>query len=297
MDFNTDTLEAVNAGIVTAFNQSLTGAETTYGRVAMTVRSTSKANVYPKLSDIPGMRKWVGSRHVHRLESDGFVIQNDSYENTIAVAVNDIADDEIGLYSMLAAEFGQAAAELPDELVWPQLESGFTETHYDGQFFFDTDHPVEDENGNEQSVSNFQGGSGAAWYLMDTRRVIMPIIFQDRLAAQIVAMTNLTDPNVFNLDELQWGAKRRCATGFGAWQLAFASKEPLTPESYADAKAQMQAMRGHKGRKLAMRPSLLVVGNSNESAAKELLKIERKEGGAGNIHFNDVDLHVETRLS
>jgi phage major head subunit gpT-like protein len=297
MDLNTAALQAFDTAINTAFNTSLTGTTSTYAMVAMTVPSTTAANVYPKLSDIPGMRKWVGERHVHRLSQDGFTIVNDKFENTIAVDVDKLADDQYGMYSMLASEFGQAAAELPDELVWDQLEKGFDTEHYDGQFFFDTDHPVEDENGNPVSVSNFGGGSGSAWYLIDDTRFIRPMIFQDRLAPQITAMTNLTDPNVFSLDELQWGVKRRCAVGFGAWQLIYASRQPLTEANYEAARKAMLEMRGHRGRKLNIRPRKLIVSAANEGPARKLLMAENNAAGATNVWRNTAELHVETRLT
>lgn len=296
MDINTAALMAINNAVTTAFNVSLTGVETTYGRVAMTVGSTTRSQTYPKLSEIPGMREWVGSRHVHRLTTDGFTIENRRFENTIAILRDDIADDQYGLYSTLAADFGQTAAELPDDLVWEKLASGFDTAHYDGQFFFDTDHPVEDENGVEQSVSNYGGGASAPWFLIDTSRVIKPIIFQDREAAQLNALTNPSDPNVSHMDEFQWLAKRRCAAGFGAWQLAYGSKQPLTAANYEAARAAMLAMTGQKGRKLNIRPNLLVVDASNEGAARELLMAERTSAGATNVWRNSAELHVETRL-
>ena len=42
---------------------------------------------------------------------------------------------------------------------------------YDGQNFFDTDHPV-GEQGSQETVSNVQTGAGPAWYLLDTTRPV-----------------------------------------------------------------------------------------------------------------------------
>jgi phage major head subunit gpT-like protein len=47
-------------------------------------------------------------------------------------------------------------------------------------------------------------------------RSIKPMIFQDREKPKIAPKTNLNDDNVFFQDEFVWGAKRRCAAGFGA---------------------------------------------------------------------------------
>ena len=40
------------------------------------------------------------------------------------------------------SEMGQAAVRHPEELVFGLLASGFAASCYDGQFFFDIDHPV-----------------------------------------------------------------------------------------------------------------------------------------------------------
>lgn len=296
MDINAASLAALNVSIQTAFNTSLIGAETTWAQVAMEVRSTTAGNTYPKLSEIPAMREWIGDRVINRFDVDGFTLMNRKFENTIAIPIDALTDDDYGIYTNVVADFGQTAAELPDDLVWDQLQAGFNTTHFDGQFFFDTDHPVEDKNGVEQSVSNFAGGAGDAWYLMDTTRSIKPLIFQNRLDAQITAKTNLTDANVFSQDEFVWGAKRRAAAGFGAWQLVYASRQPLTDVNYANARAAMMAMRGHRGRKVNIRPNLLVVNAANEGAARDILMSERNAAGATNKWRDTAKLHVETRL-
>lgn len=297
MDLTRAALAALNTAFTTTFNTSLTGAETTFARIAMTVRSTTRHQAYPKLSELGPMREWIGERFVERLEADGFVITNRKFEKTVAVAVDDISDDQIGIYTPLVSDMGQTAAELPDDLVWEQLEKGFTTEHYDGQMFFDTDHPVLNAAGEEISVSNFGGGAGAAWYLVDDSRPIMPIIFQDREPAKIVPKTSLTDDNVFSRDEYVWGAKRRCAAGFGAWQLVYASRQPLTAATYAAARAAMIAMRGHRGRKLNLRPRTLIVSAANEAAGREILLAERDAEGATNVWRNSASLHVESRLT
>ena len=297
MDITHAALAAINTAFSTAFNERLTGTQTTFGRIAMTVRSTTRNQAYPKLSELGPMREWVGERFIERLETDGFVIRNRKFEKTVAVQVDDISDDQVGVYAPLVSDMGQVAAELPDDLVWEQLEKGFTTEHYDGQMFFDTDHPVEDVDGNEVSVSNFQGGAGAAWYLVDDSRAIKPMIFQDREAARIVPKTSLTDDNVFMQDEFIWGAKRRAAAGFGAWQLIYASRQALTPANYAAARAAMIGARGHRGRKLNLKPKLLVVPSSLEAAGREILMAERNDVGATNVWRNSAELHVEGRLT
>lgn len=262
-----------------------------------TMRRRIALRIAPELATFKAQACRPGERHIQRLDREGFTITNRRFENTIAVAADDIADDQIGLYTPMVADFAQTAAELPDELVFDHLVKGFDTAHYDGQYFFDTDHPVLDEFGVERSVSNLTAGSGPAWFLIDDTRAIKPMIFQDREAPKITAKTNLTDDNVFNHDEFLWGVKRRCAAGFGAWQLIHASKAPLTADSYAAARQAMLSMRGAYDRKINLRPSLLVVSPANEAAARRILLAESDPQGGTNIWRGSATLHVETRLN
>jgi phage major head subunit gpT-like protein len=47
-------------------------------------------------------------------------------------------------YAQQAQGAGQSAAELPADIIGRLMSLGFTSLCYDGQYFFDTDHPVGD---------------------------------------------------------------------------------------------------------------------------------------------------------
>lgn len=62
-----------------------------------------------------------------------------------------------------------------------------------------------------------------AWFLLDTRRKLKPIIYQVRKEIKMTALTKDTDENVFMRDEFIWGADGRSNVGYSFWQLAFGS--------------------------------------------------------------------------
>lgn len=297
MEVNRASLAGINTAFNTIFNGALGGVEVTWPKVAMNVPSTTRENDYRWLGKLKGMREWIGDRVVDNVIKDGYKVVNKSFENTVAVDRDDMADDQIGIYNPLVADLGQTAAELPDELVWNLLNDGFTTPCYDGQYFFDTDHPVIGKDGGEESVSNFAGGAGAAWFLLDTTRAIKPLIFQDRQKPQLVARIDMDDDNVFWRKEYVWGVDMRCAAGFGLWQLAYASKQTLNKANYMAARAAMQSMKGDHGRQLRLRPTLLVVPPTLEQAALEVLKAGRDAAGADNVAMGTATLHVEQLLA
>ncbi|KPU84996.1 hypothetical protein JI58_00275, partial [Marinosulfonomonas sp. PRT-SC04] len=158
-------LSQLTTGFKVIFNNAFTAAVPVWQNIAEKVNSNAKIETYTWLGQIPGMREWIAERHVKKLERDAYQIKNKKYESTVSVEVEDIEDDNIGTYAMAIKGMATAAAEHPDELVFAALKAGFENPCYDGQNFFDTDHPVVID-GEEVSVSNMQAGAGPAWYLL-----------------------------------------------------------------------------------------------------------------------------------
>ena len=142
MLINKDTISNVFISLKTSFNNAFNAAPTVWPKIAMLVTSTTKQNDYAWLSKFPKMRKWIGDKHVKALEAFKYTIVNDDWEATVEVDRNDIEDDQLGIYGPQAQMAGESAAQLPDEIVMDLVNGGFAALCYDGQYFFDTDHPV-----------------------------------------------------------------------------------------------------------------------------------------------------------
>ena len=237
---------------------------------------------YAWLGSITKFREWLGERTYQNLKQSDYSIKNKTWENTVSVNRDEIEDDQYGVYKPVIQQLGQDAATHPDELVFALLQAGFSTRCFDGQYFFDTDHPV-GQPGKEVSVSNFQGGSGAAWFLVDTTKVIKPIIYQRRRPYAFQSKTSLTDENVFSRNEFVWGADGRSNVGYGLWQLAYASKQALDLQAYADARASMQSQKADNGKPLVIRAAELWVPPSLEQAALEVIQADRLANGASNV--------------
>lgn len=133
----------------TTFNNAFDSAPSVWQKVAMKVPSTTRANDYTWLSNFPRMQKWIGEKVVKALAAFKYTIENDDWEATVGVKRNDMEDDLLGIYEPQARGAGMSSKQLPDEIVMELVNGAFTNFCYDGQFFCDTDHPV-----NGASVSN-----------------------------------------------------------------------------------------------------------------------------------------------
>jgi phage major head subunit gpT-like protein len=85
---------------------------------------------------------------------------------------------------------------------------------------------------------------------------------------------------------------RRDNAGFGLWQFAHASKDTLDATNYGAARAAMMSFKDDEGRPLGIRPTLLVVPPTLESAAREILLNERTAAGATNPWCGTAELLV-----
>ncbi len=279
---NPETVDLAFRGFKTIFTDALMEAPTYADQIAMTVPSVNRDETYGWMGMFPSLREWIGPRQVKNLEAHGFTIKNRKFESTVEISRDDISDDRLGMFKPVFSEMGHTTRRHPEELLFGLLASGFTTTCYDGQFYFDTDHPVTDADGNTQLVSNFQGGSGTAWYLMDTSRAIRPLIWQEREKYEFQQVTESNAPYVFSNDKYLYGIRARVNAGFGLWQLAYGSKQPLTPANYAAARAAMMGLTTDGGRKLGVSPTVLLVPPLLESDALTLLNTEIGTGGASN---------------
>ena len=130
-------------GLLTNFFEGYNSVETHWQEVATKVPSTARSENYAWIGSIPRLRKMRGERIPKKLLEHTYTITNEEYEASIEVNHADIKDDQTGQYGIQAKSIGESAKAFPDELVFETLlPGGFTSLCYDGQYFFDTDHPI-----------------------------------------------------------------------------------------------------------------------------------------------------------
>lgn len=290
MILNSATLNKLNTAIKTIFNGAFAGAVSQFEKIAMIVPSSKGSNTYAWLGMTTKFREWLGDRVIQNLKTHDYTIKNKDFENTVAVRVNDIADDDLGIYTPLVQNLGHDAKIHPDELVFGLLKSGTSNKCYDNLPFFSKNHPVVGENGKTAPVSNYQEGSKEAWYLLDTSRPIKPLIYQKREEYKLVTKDDDKDDNVFNRKEIVYGVDGRGNAGYGLWQMAFRSNDELTPENFEAAYAAMCSLKGDNGKVLGVRPTIIVVPPSLRSKANSIITADKLANGQDNPNKNLVEV-------
>ena len=291
-------LASMRVGFSKTFEDAKAKAPSQWNLAATLVPSTSKSTTYGWLGQYPKLREWVGPRAVKSMKEHGYSIVNKPYEATVDVSRADIEDDNLGVYTPLFSEMGYATATHPDELVFGLLGKGVTTPCYDGQNFFDTDHPVYaevDGTGAADTVSNLidpaAGAPLLAWYILDVSRPLKPLIFQERTKPDLLAVTDPKQDHVFMNDSYLYGVRYRCNAGFGFWQQAVCCRDTLNAENFEKALHLMRSYKTDGGRPLNLgrggkAGTLLVVPDDLESAAEKIVAKENLAGGESNTNYN-----------
>jgi phage major head subunit gpT-like protein len=272
-------------GYKAAFNTGFRDAQTDWQRITTAVPSSTAEETYGWLGQYPAMREWVGDRVIRSIAAHRYTIVNKTWELTAAVPREAVEDDQYGIYTPWMQELGYRANTKQDELIFDLLKNGNQNVCFDGQYFFDTDHPVGDE-----VVSNYVAGAGNPWFLLDLNRPLRPLIMQTRRGMEFSMFNNArTDEHVFMRNEFIYGADGRLNAGYGFWQQAYANYDVLNDESFNAGITWMLSQKNEFGIPLGIRPSLLVVGPSNRKTAKTLLESEWIVQPAGQTYAVNVN--------
>jgi phage major head subunit gpT-like protein len=303
MEITGPNLQMLFQGFNARFNKGWTRAVPFYEKVAMVTNSVTSEENYGWLGQFPQLREWIGDRVLNNLTTSSFTIVNRDFENTIEVPRNRILDDQYSIFGPMFDEMGRDAAELPNKLVAELMNFGFTSLCYDGQYFFDTDHPVLNAAGVEQTVSNVTlpgmgEEEGPPWFLIDGSRALGAFIYQKR---QDFRLVKKDDPEasdlVFMKKKFIYGVDGRSNAGYGLWQLAHASRTVLNASNYAAARKSMQTRRGDYGRPLGIKPTLLLVPSELEEEGLRTINNLLGVNGESNPWQGSVELVVTPWLS
>lgn len=115
------------------------------------VESNSPSETYADIFTAPVLREWIGPRAAQQLGEYEFTIRNKKYEGTIDIPVDWMLYEKLGLIDDRINQLGQRSMQHWMKLFGQLVVDGESTNCYDGQFFFDTDHPTGKDAGTTMS--------------------------------------------------------------------------------------------------------------------------------------------------
>lgn len=142
--------------------KELDAAPEVSSKFAMEVPSSSRSTLHGWLADQSSVKEWLGKRKAQSMGTRHWEVVNRHFELTYGFDVNQINDDLSGLVAqaVMKARSNQSKwARHKDLMCALALEAGVDTDCYDGQFFFDTDHPVDLEGITSGTFDNIISGA------------------------------------------------------------------------------------------------------------------------------------------
>jgi phage major head subunit gpT-like protein len=303
---NLENLGILTTGVRTAFRDALINARARadWMKVASSVPSSTLTETYPWLSNFPKMEEWIGTRTFKTLSEHQYTLVNKVWQASVELLLQQIEDDQFGAITPQAASAGDSAERFIDELLFGGLFANAFTTGlcYDGTPFIGAAHKGR---GTTSNLVPVPAGQDAVdpWFLLDTTMPLKPFFWQERKAPEIEFIGQpFSGPRVERRSVL-WSVERRGNAGYGIWQMAVGSQAPLVDDesnplpAFDAAYALLMGQTDpDTGRKLGLKPSILVVGPSNRAAANACVLRERLANGSSNTNYKIVDVLVTPYL-
>lgn len=174
MLINSATLNRVYQNLDKSYQDAYKAVQKLHPAFTMQVPSSTRSNLYAWLGMLPQVREWLGERQAASIGTRTYELVNKHWELSFAIDRNDVEDNTFFSFSTVAAQIGEQFAKHPDKLVASVIEAGLTDLCFDGQQFFDTDHPI-----------NPDGGAGTYSNKLTTK----PLSFANYNTARVTMMS------------------------------------------------------------------------------------------------------------
>jgi phage major head subunit gpT-like protein len=154
MDITPSNLKLLYQQFERQFQAMFVATEVMWPLYASEFPSKTKQSVYGWLAQFGGMRKWEGSRQAVDAVGRSYTLTNIPFERTVELDRDDIFFDQYGFFGAVVENLATAAKTLQDQETADAITHGVSRTCWDGQFFFDTDHPVNPDDASLGTYSN-----------------------------------------------------------------------------------------------------------------------------------------------
>jgi phage major head subunit gpT-like protein len=142
-------IQALMVGYSGVYRSAYDDAPTYSDQFTTILPSSTASNTYGWMTRIPGLRKWVGSRVFKNMKTQAYTLVNETYESSVEMMVNDIEDDNLGVYGPMFSELGRGSSMWQDQVMKGVLQSN--PEGFDGQPLFSAAHDLGDEAPADQS--------------------------------------------------------------------------------------------------------------------------------------------------
>lgn len=154
MLLNRTTSQILFTGYNMQFQSAFAATEQLWQGFATKMPSGTETELYNWIAQLPGLEEVAGPAKLRNVPLRDYTLTNKKFKGRITLDKYKVRDDTHGAFAQTAYAFGESVAKWPDEQIAAAVEAATTNLCYDGQYFFDTDHPYSIDDASLGTYSN-----------------------------------------------------------------------------------------------------------------------------------------------
>lgn len=121
------------------------------GLLATTISTEDPTEDYAWLGNVPAIREFKGDRIVRSIPTEKVSLSDKTWEGTVGFDRHTIEDGKLGQVEMRIRDLAVRARQHKNRRMTDVMEAGAATVGYDGQYYFDSDHPSNKAGGSNRS--------------------------------------------------------------------------------------------------------------------------------------------------
>lgn len=146
MIINGATLDSLRVGFQGIFQGAFDQVNPDWERFTQRMTTTNDIESFAWLEGMPSVKLWVDDAQFETFSAAAWEVGHRKWQSGIVVKREDIVDDKLGNVLPRINDLGNVVRRHPGALLFQRLKAGDTSVCFDGEYFFDTDHPGSQSN-------------------------------------------------------------------------------------------------------------------------------------------------------
>jgi phage major head subunit gpT-like protein len=210
MIINGASLESLRVGFQSTFQNAFDQVLPEWERFTQRMTTTNDSESFNWLEGMPSVKQWVDDAQFESFAAKAWEVTHRKWQAGIVVKREDIVDDKLGNVRPRIADLGNVVRRHPGVLLFQRLKAGDASVCFDGEYFFDTDHPNGQSNKMTGTLTSttlnamkrlFTGRRDASGNLLNTRMTHLVVPPTLEMTARAILQPATLANGATNLDQ------------------------------------------------------------------------------------------------
>jgi phage major head subunit gpT-like protein len=141
MIINGAVLDSLRVGFQTTFQNAFSTVDPVWDPFVQRMTTTNDVESFTWMEGVPEVTQWVDDAQFRTFSAQAWQVGHKKWQAGIVVSREDVVDDKLGQILPRINDLANQVRKHPGKLVYNKINTGDVTVCFDGEYFFDDDHP------------------------------------------------------------------------------------------------------------------------------------------------------------